>query len=202
MAQRNYTYKTAGVTAAYLAQQVPGTGTVALLVPIAFQTITWDETYKADLDAAMMAKGAEFAYEGTAPPAKAVMQIVPSFLAADASSIAVAAGWTDVLSASITTLGDTSVGAQVTAVADPSIGVAQVRLIVNGGAYSNAVIGATAYDIPINSQGCIAFHVPTPIAGTSPTVTEYTFKLQMQATGTLGSVVPRAGSGITLVEYR
>lgn len=202
MAQRNYTYKRTGVILATLQQQVPGDGSVSDLVPAAFQTITWDEIYKDDLDWAMGQQGMMYAYEGIAPPAKSVMQIVPSFLAVDASSIAVAAGWTDVLSATLTTLGSTSVGAQVTAVADPSIGVAQVRLIVNGGAYSNAVIGATAYDIPISSQGCIAFHVPTPIADTSPTVTEYTFKLQMQATGTLGSVVPRAGSGITLVEYR
>lgn len=202
MAQKSYTYKSAGVTLAYLAQQVPGQGSVAAVVPAAFQTITWDETYKADLDAAMATKGFEYAYEGLAPAAKSIMQIVPKFLAADASSIPVASGWTDVLSETLTTLGGTSVGAQVTAVASPSVGVGQARLLVSGGAYSNTVRGATAYDIPISAQGCAAFHVPTPIADTSPDATVYTFKLQMQATGINGSVVPRAGSGFTLVENR
>lgn len=202
MAQKNYTYKRLGVTTSSLSQEVPGTGSAGALVPTGYQTITWDETYKDDLDAAMVTKGFEYAYEGEAPPAKSVMQIVPKFLAADASSIPVANGWTDVLSETLTTLGDTSVGAQVTAVASPSVGVGQARLLVSGGAYSNTVRGATAYDIPISAQGCAAFHVPTPIADTSPDATTYTFKLQMQATGILGSVVPRAGTGFTLVENR
>lgn len=202
MAQKNYTYKAAGVTAAYLAQQIPGSGSVADAVPAAFQTITWDETYKDDLDFAMASKGYEYAYEGASPPAKAIMQIVPSFLAADASSIAVASGWVDVKTATLTTLGGTSVGAQVTAVGAPTLGVGQARLVVDGGQYSNAVRGATAYDIPVSAQGCAAFHIPTPINDTSPNETTYTFKLQMQATGALSAVVPRAGSGFTLVENR
>lgn len=202
MAQKNYTYQRTGVDLATLQQQVPGDGSASALVPTAFQTITWDETYKDDLDWAMGQQGMLYAYEGSAPPAKSVMQIVPKFLAADASSILVASGWTDVLSDTLTTLGGTSVGAQVTAVGDPSVGVGQVRLVVSGGAYSNTVRGATAYDIPISAQGCVAFHVATPIAYTSPTETTYTFKLQMQATGILGSIVPRAGTGFTLVENR
>lgn len=201
MAQKTYTYQRKGVSLATLEQHVPGTGSVSDLVPAAFQTITWDETYKADLDWAMSQQGMIYAYEGIAPPAKSVMQIVPSFLAVDASAIAVAVGWTDVLSATLTTLGGTSAGAQITAVANPSVGVGQARLIVNGGAYSNEVRGATAYDIPLSAQGCAAFHVPTSLAA-SPNETTYTFKLQMQATGILGSVVPRAGTTFTLVEYR
>lgn len=202
MAQKNYTYKWSGVTSTYLGQQVPGEGSVASSVPIVLQTITWDETYKEDLDAAMDSKGWIYVYEGTAPAAKAVMQIVPAFLLADASSIAVASGWADVLSANLTTLGGTSVGAQVSAVGNPDVGVGQARLLVNGGAYSNSVRGATAYDIPISAQGIAAFHVPTPIADTSPNATTYTFKLQMQATGALATIVPRAGTGFTLVEYK
>ena len=199
---KNYTYKRIGVTNEFLTS-VPGTGGPAgLLVPTGFQTIPWDENYKADLDWSMLTQGFIYAYEGIAPPAKSVMQIVTKFLAADASSIPVANGWTDVLTETLTTLGGTSVGAQVTAVASPSVGVGQARLLVSGGAYSNTVRGATAYDIPISGQGCVAFHVPTPIADTSPDATTYTFKLQMQATGILGSVVPRAGTGFTLVENR
>lgn len=202
MAQKNYTYKRLGVTTASLSQEVPGSGSAGALVPTGYQTITWDESYKSDLDFAMAAQGFEYAYEGTSPPAKSIMQIVPKFLAADASSIPVAAGWTDVLTETLTTLGGTSVGAQVTAVASPSVGVGQARLLVSGGAYSNTVRGAAAYDIPITSQGIAAFHVPTPIADTSPNETTYTFKLQMQASGILGTIVPRAGTGFTLVENR
>lgn len=201
MAQKNYTYKHEGVSAAFLAQ-VPGSGSAAAAVPTRFQTITWDETFKADLDFEMGQAGWTYAYEGQAPPAKAVMQIVPKFLTADGSQIEVASGWTDVLSETLTTLGGTNVGAQVTVVANPDVGVGQARLLVSGGAYSNTVRGATAYDIPVSAQGCVAFHVPTPIADTSPDATVYTFTLQMQATGVLGTVVPRAGSGFTLVENR
>jgi hypothetical protein len=202
MAQKDYTYENQGVTAAYLAQQVPGTGTVSPAVPARLQTITWDETYKDDLDYAMASAGWVFAYEGVSPPALTIAQIQPTFLAADASLILVASGWVDVLTKTITTIGGTSIGSQITALGAPAIGVGQARLVVDGGSYSNQVMGAAAYDIPLTSQGGVAFHIPTPIPDTSPNLTTYTFKLQMQATGILGTLTPRKGTGLTLLEYR
>ncbi len=200
-----HTYRQIGVSADYLATQISSayTATPQQAVPITYQSIDLsDDVALDDLTAAMNYVGWEYDHAGVAVVAKTIAQIIPSALVSDASSIPVASGWVDVLTGSISTPGGSSVGVQVTAVANPSVGVAQVRVIVNGGSFSNTVIGATAYDIPISSQATIGFNAPTSIPDTSPTNTTYTFKLQMQATGVLGSVVPRAGTVMSLIEYR
>jgi len=201
MAQKNYTYKDEGVSAAYLAQQMPGSGSVAPAVPMRLQTITWDETYKDDLDYAMASKGWAYAYEGTAPAAKTIVQSIPAFLVADASSIATADSWVTVKSQALVSKGGTAVGVLAIAVGNTGSGQAQARVRVSGGAYSNTVVGADQYDIHNSSYGAAGFNVPVPLADTSPNDTTYTFELQMSVTG-IGAVVPRAGSGMSLVEHR
>lgn len=199
MAQTAYTYKNEGVTAAYLAQQMPGSGTVSAAVPIQYQTITWESAYKDDLDAAMSAKGFTYDYAGTAPPAKVIAQIVPSFLTEDASEITVAQGWVDVRESTVVSHGGSSVGVQVTAICTGTVGTPQYRVVVNGGAYTNQVIGAASYDFPGGtSRQPVASHIPCP---TTQAAT-YSFKLQVQAQGVLGTATPRAGSGITAVENK
>lgn len=201
-----HTYRQQGVTDDYLSTMlVPGnTGTVSDVVPIVFQTIDLepDDSDLDDLTAAMEAKGWVYFAAGPAPAAKTIAQIVPQMLSSDAASIPVASGWVDVLSGNVTTLGNSTVGVQATAIGTVGVGAAQVRLRVNGGAFSNQVIGASHYDMPILSASTIAFNIPRPIADTSPTQTTYTFTLQMQATGILGTVVPKAGTAMTLVEYK
>lgn len=202
MAQKNYTYQFSGVQQAYLEQQVPGSGSRSDSVPVLLQTITWDETYKGDLDAAMASAGWSYSYEGTAPAAKTIAQIQSASLASDASAILVASGWVDVVSRDLTSLGGSTVAVQATAIGSPSVGVGQARVIVNGtGIPADTVIGAAAYDIQISSLSTTAFNAPTAVPSADPAVT-YTFKIQMRATGILGQVVPCAGTRITLVEYK
>jgi hypothetical protein len=204
MAQKNYTYRYDGITAAWLAQQVPGTGTLSPAVPAHLQTITWDEQYKDDLDAAAAAKGWTYVYEGTAPAAKTIVQSIPAFLTQDASSIATADGWVTVKSQALISRGGTSVGVLAIAIGNTSgVGAqAQARIRVSGGAYSNTVVGAAQYDIHNSTYGAAGFNVPVPLADTSPSDTTYTFELQMSVTGLGATVVPRAGSGMSLVEHR
>ena len=204
MALTDYTYKRHGITLAYLQGVVPGSGgSVGDQTPPAYQLVTWDSLYKDDLDAAMSTAGWGYLWQGTPPPAKTIANVVPSALAADANPIAVASGWVDVLSGAIQTRGDSSVGVQVTALCAGSVGTPQARVRVNGGAFSNQVIGASAYDFEGGSSiQPIAFHFPRPIADTSPTLTTYTFTLQVQAQGILGTATPKAGTTMTLVEYR
>jgi hypothetical protein len=201
MAQKNYTYKWQGVSAAFLAQ-VPGSGSGAASVPIVLQTITWDETYKDDLDFAMASAGWVYAYEGTAPAAKTIAQLVPAFLAADGASIADEDGWTTAKSGTLTSKGNTAVGVVVTAIGNTNLGQASVRVRVSGGAYSNTVVGAVQYDIPPTSYGEAGFNIPVPLADTSPNDTTYTFDLQYSVVGAGSTVVPRKGSGMSLVEHR
>lgn len=201
MAQTAYTYKNEGVTDAYLAQQCGGSGTAAPAVPVQYQTITWESANKGDVDAAMAAKGYEFAYTGTAPAAKTILQVQTAALAADASSIPVASEWVDVVSQTLSSMGDSSVGVQVTAIGGPSLSVGQVRVVVNGtGIPADTVVGAAAYDIQISALSTTSFNAQAALPAADPAVA-YTFKVQMRATG-LGAIVPRAGTRITLVEYK
>jgi hypothetical protein len=201
MAQKNYTYKQ-GVSTAYIAQLVPGSGSVSAPVPIVLQTVTWDETYKGDLDFAMASAGWTYAYEGTAPAAKTIAQLVPAFLAVDGSSIADEDSWVTVKSQELTSKGGTAVGVVVTAIGNTDLGQASARVRVTGGAYSNTVVGAMQYDIPASSYGESGFNVPVPLVDTSPNDTVYTFELQYSVVGIGSTVVPRKGSGMSLVEHR
>jgi hypothetical protein len=200
-----HTFRQQGVTDQYLGNQVPAAFkcTAGQAVPIVFQPVTIDdEDGLPDLIGAMESAGWTYDHEGDPTVAKTIAQIVPNALVSDASSIPVASGWVDVLSSTLTTLGNSSVGVQVSAVGNPSVGVGQARVIVNGGDFTDMVVGATAYDIPTSSQGVASFNAPRTIPDTSPTPTTYTFKLQMQATGGGGAVVPRAGTVMSLIEYR
>lgn len=134
---------------------------------------------------------------------KVIAQFVTSELVADASAIEVASGWVDVLSAVATSRGGSSVCVQGTAVGSPTVGDAQVRLRINGGSFSNLVIGATYYELSaLLTHAVASFTVPLEIPDTSPDATEYTFTLQMQAQGIIGTVTPRLGTVLTVVEYR
>jgi hypothetical protein len=201
MAQKNYTYKDEGVAASFLAK-VPGSGSALPAVPIRLQTITWDETYKDDLDFAMASAGWVYAYEGTAPAAKTIVQSIPAFLDADASSIATADGWVTVKSQALVSKGGSTVGVLAIAVGNTALGQARARIRVSGGAYSNTVVGSPEYEFLSSAYGAIGFNVPVPLADTSPNDTTYTFELQMSVTGIGATVVPRAGSGMSLVEHR
>lgn len=202
MAQRHYTYKESGVPGSYISQQVPGTGSVLEAVPIRLQTIVWDETYKADLDAAMSSAGWSYLYEGDAPGAKTIAQSVTGYLAADAASIATADGWVNVKSVSLTSQGGSVAASFVVAIGNTGSGQGQARVLVNGGSYSNQVVGAAQYDIHNSNYGATGFNIPVPLADTSPTDTTYTFTLQFSVTGVGATIIPRAGSGISLAEYR
>lgn len=207
MAQKTYVYQFDGVTQAYLDQQVPGTGSVSDSVPPRYQEVTWDETYKGDLDAAMGSSGWRYLYEGAAPAAKTIAQIQTSVLASDGSAIGTADGWVSVLTKTLTTQGASAVGVQCTSVADISgvTGQATARVIVNGGSFpADTIVGAPGgYDIAGDGgHGSLGFNAPRAIADTSPTNTTYTFELQLSVTGIGSSLTPRAGSVMTLVEYR
>lgn len=201
-AQTAYTYRETGVTAAYLGQQMPGTGTVASAVPIRYQTITWDSDYKDDLDAAMASAGWTFAFQGSAPAAKTIAQIQSAVLLADGSAVVPADGWVTKLSRTLTTRGGSNMGVQVTAVGNTGgSGVGAARILANGGSFSNTVIGADQYDLHDANWGFAAFHHPLALPDTSPTETEYTLALQFSVTGVGSSLVPRKGCVVTLVEY-
>lgn len=143
-------------------------------------------------------------YVEASPPtlaAKTIAQIVGSSLAADASSIPVASGWVDVLTASVQTKGSCIFAVQFSAIGAPAMGEGLARLRINGGAFSDLVFGADSYSIPVLSYGVASGNAPKVVAST-PGYTTYTVSLQMQATGVLGSVVPKKGSQLTVVEYR
>lgn len=199
-----YTYVREGITLTYLSTLVPGGGgSVDSQRPWAYQSVTWDDAFKDDLDEAMATRGWSFGWAGAAPPAKTIAEVVASFLAADAPDINTADGWTDVATASVSTFGGSSLGVQVTAICTGSVGVPQARLIIDGGAYTNQQIGADQYDFAGgSSRQPTAFHVPTALADTSPTLTTYTVKLQIQSQGVSGTATPRKGTGITLIEHR
>lgn len=202
MAQLAYTYVDQGVTLAQVSQQVPGTGAVAPAVPIRLQTVTWDSTYKDDLDAMMAGLGWSYLYQGTAPTAKVIAQIEATALGADAASIAAAAGWVTVLTQTIVTRGGSDVDVRATAVGDTVGGTAQARVLLNGGDFTDSIVGAVQYDLRDSSYGASATRYLSAIPDTSPTETTYTFELQFAVTGGASTVVPRKGTELTLVELR
>jgi hypothetical protein len=75
----------------------------------------------------------------------------------------------------------------------------EVRVLLNGGTYSNTEMGAVA--LPLLSGGNAGFTTFEDIAPTPARVT-YTLRLQARAVGVLASVTlaPRATS-LTVVEY-
>lgn len=203
MAQRDYTYIRSGASQGYIASQVPGTGTVYAAVPPVYQRITWDETYKADLDYAMSQQGWTYAYEGQPSVAKTIAQIQSTVRTVDASAIVPADGWVTVDTRTLATRGGSAMGVQITAVGNTNgSSIAQARILINGGAYTNTVIGADQYDLHDADWGHAAFHHPVALADTSPAETTYTVSMQLSVTGIGSTVTARKGCVITLVEYR
>lgn len=201
-------YKQAGPSAAAINAALPEGVTVSDIVvyaPAIMDATLSDDTAAGDLDDVLAAdEGWEFLdADPVAGAARTIAQIVPAALGADASAIATADGWTDVLTASITTKGGTSIGTQVTAVGSAgTTGEGQVRLVINGGSFSNVVLGPTYVSLATTttlSRAVVAFHAPVAIsAGAAET---YDFKLQMQATGLLNTLTPRKGCALTCIEY-
>lgn len=203
MAQVEYTYKRQGVTQAYLDGVMPGTGTVGDQVPAAYLSVTWEDTYKTDLDSVMEGQGWAYLWQGPPPAAKTVIQTQTAALAGDASSIGVASGWQDIgLSPTLATRGGSTVTVQLTAIGSPTLAPGQVRVLVSGGAYSDTVVGAAAYAIQATALATTSASFPVPIADTSPDETTYTFRVQMQAPGALNAIVPKAYSRISLAEHK
>ena len=187
---------------------LPGGATVTaftLYAPSIMDAALSDDAAAEDLDGILAADHCWILQDvdPVAGAAKTRVQSVAAVLAADASAIATASGWTDVLSIDLTTKGGTTAGVLVAAIASSGIlGEGQARLIVNGGAFSNVVLGATYHALAMTttkSRDTAAFHVPVSIPSTSGTT--YTFTLQMQATGLLNSMTPRKGCALTCAEH-
>jgi hypothetical protein len=200
-----HTYRMQGVSDEYLATQIasPTTAEVSEALPIIYQSVDLsDDASLDDLTAGMNWQGWVYAFPGTPPLAKTILQMISEGLSSDASQIGVGDGWVDVVTCDLTTFGGSSVGVQATAVGSVGVGPGQARVKVDGGAFSDLVIGATYYELGVLTRATVSFHFPRPLADTSPSQTTYTFKLQMQATGVLGTVTPRVGTFMTLVEAK
>lgn len=148
----------------------------------------------ADLHIAMRTRG--FLYIGAgnlAPAAVGILQIARAKLAADASVITPSA-WTDVLTVSLTTLAGALLKIDGSCNAGVLIGGA-MRLLINGGAYSNVVLATSTYPLLAgNAPGQAMTYIDALPAGT------YTIKIQVSA-AILGSVTPRAGASLIVTEH-
>lgn len=205
MALTDYTYVRVGATLAYLENQVPGTGgSVGAETPPSYQLVNWDSTYKDDLDAAMSSLGWTYLWAGTPPVALTIAQIQTVVLTSDGVSIAPADGWVTVATKTIDTRGGSTISVQLTAVtASNGIDQPHLRVLVNcTGIFSDVVVGAAQYDLPTTDEGGRAMNAPVPIADTSPTIKTYTFTLQLQTTSGASTIQAKAGTVMSLVEYR
>lgn len=204
MALKTYRYKQRGLTSDFIADQCGGTppNAVGLLIPTSTQDVEYEESYHVDVLSAAQQAGYELVEES--PPGNTAVylaQVKNATLAADSSSIPVASGWTDVsgLSVNLSTFGGTIFGVTLSAV-NAAIAVgAQVRVLINGGAFSDLVLGTAAF--PLLTSSFAGFTMATPVSVTGSRTT-YTVRVQARGLGVLASVSLAAGaSSITVFEY-
>lgn len=130
-----------------------------------------------------------------------ILQIVTA-AKADDQTVAVAAGWTDILTQAITTTSGVSLSIQWGVVGDITIGGA-ARVLIHGGAFSNAQVGCGAR-FAVHASSAVSLFGPVAVASS----TAYTVKLQVEGVGVISSVQVNAssdptntGARLTLVEY-
>lgn len=195
-------YRQRGVTAADILAHTPATSvTTTPTFPPCFQEVTADDSFNTDIDAYMAEQGADFVEAD--PPANTsfmIANIKSAKLAADSTAFPVASGWQDVsgLSVSLSTLGGTTLGITLSAVnSNIAIG-GQVQAIINGGSFSNVVVGLAAFPLLTSSFAGFTTFVTLPAAAR----TTYTVRVQARGLGVLASVTLAAGAtSIAVFEY-
>jgi hypothetical protein len=201
MALHVYRFQLLGIVAAQIIAMVGPPDAVGAICPAAFQDITIDDSRLPDLLAFMAEAGYSLvATDPTAAATKTILRSAANVLPGDGAAILTAANWQDIgVSISLTTEGGTSLGLQVTGIANSSANEGQMRVVANGGVYSNTVVGPTAFSFAALQFAAASGHVPLALPS-GPTTT-YSFKLQMQATALISSITPRKGCALSAFEY-
>jgi len=203
---RRYVARGMGV-AAFDGQLPPGSSaSVGLARPQTYVDVTIDQgssgvslaQIAADADVAAVAAGYEFT-EASPPTDGATMiaQIQSAKLSGSPSTISVLT-FTDVLTVTLSTKGGSKIAMVASACADVSLG-ASVRLLLNGGSFTNKVFGPAAFPILTGGTASFTTFEDIPVTGG---YTTYTIKMQMAAV-TLGNVTPRVDTTtLGVFEYR
>ena len=197
-----HTFQRRGVTDDYLSSQVPEGATTYPVRPPSYQEVEpTNEAYLEDLKYAMKGEGWDYYGAGSAPQARAIKQIANASLASDGDSISVNLGWQDIgLEVEITTKGATAILVVSSVLAGIAIG-GQTRVLIDGGSFSNAIVGPDAADYPVLSGRATAPFTTVLAIPSTASETTYTIRCQVQAVGLFSIATPRKGSTLVVSEY-
>lgn len=203
MTAQTYRYRMQGVTPEEFQEHVGVTPTSTPGIPAVFCDMTYDDSFATDGHAFMLERGWTLAE--IAPPAPSALMVAnakSANLTSASSAFPVASGWTDVagLSVSIATFGGSKFAIDLRAGVSAILVAGEVRALINGGSFSDAVIGA-AIPLPVLVGGQIACALSQDISATGSRTT-YTVRVQARGLGALASVTLAAyTSSIRVIEY-